>query len=249
MKKIFTILFSLLVFVTNAQRTLFGGQNNYVAPIVTSNLIQNTNSLVLYLDAYNTSSYAGSGSNWLDLSGNNNNITLTGGYSYNAFGSISFNGTGWGYNNGDILSKTAYTKQVWVKFSSFSFANNIISGGNSGMHAFWLAGSNPGKLQAGHNGAWSTIVDNTSLITGTWYNLAVTFNSTSGWVLYINGQQKITSSDVSIFTGTGNIQLASFGGAGNFFSGEIAHALVYNKTLTASEILQNFNSLKTRFGL
>jgi hypothetical protein len=249
MKKIFTILFIFSALISNAQRTMFGGQNNFISTSVNSNSNQVSNSLVLHLDASNTSSYSGSGSNWLDLSGSNNNITLSGGYSYNQFGSITFNGTGWGYNNGDILSKTAYTKQVWVKFNSFSFSNNLISGGNTGMHAFWLAGSNPGNLQAGHNGAWSTIVDNTRLNTGQWYNLAVTFNNSTGWVLYINGQQKVTSSDVSMFTGTGNIQIASFGGAANFFSGDIAHALVYNRTLTTSEILQNYNLLKSRFGL
>jgi len=249
MKTLLTILFLFTAFISNAQRTMFGGQNNYVAPAAASNSIQVSNNLVLHIDAANASSYSGSGSTWTDLSGNNNHITLAGAYAYNQFGAITFNGSGWGYNNGDILSKTSYTKQVWLKFNSFSFPNNIISGGNTGMHAFWLSGSNPGNLQAGHNGAWSQIVDNTALSTGVWYNVAVTFNSSTGWVLYLNGQQKMTSSNLITFTGTGNIQLASYGGAANFFSGDIAHALVYNRSLSASEILQNFNNLKYRFGL
>ena len=239
-------LYYAKAFVTNSAGTNYGNVVNFTTAAPPSSI---SNGLVLNIDASNTSSYSGSGTTWTDLSGNNNHITLAGGYSYNSFGSIIFNGTtGWGYNNADILSKTVYTKQAWVKFNSFSVSNNIISGG-VGMHAFWLAGSNPGHLQGGHNGAWSTVVDNTNLSTGTWYNLAVTFSNSTGWVLYINGQQKITSTDVSMFTGTGNIQIASFGGAANFFSGEIAQALVYNRALTSAEILQNFNDTKTRFGL
>ena len=65
----------------------------------------------------------------------------------------------------------------------------------------------------------------------------------------VNGQQKSTSSDVTTFRGIGNIQIASFNGANNFLNGDIAHALVYNRSLTASEILENFNNLKSRFGL
>lgn len=211
-----------------------------------------TDQLAMYLDAANPASYTANGTTWTDLSGNNNHITLAGGYAYNQFGAITFNGTsGWGYNNGDILSKTSYTKQVWIKFNSFLFSNNIVSGGisPSGEHAFWLFSSNPGNLQAGHNFEWSRIIDNTALSTGVWYNVAVTFNNSTGWVLYINGQQKSTSSDVTTFRGIGNIQIASFNGANNFLNGDIAHALVYNRSLTASEILENFNYVKSRFGL
>jgi hypothetical protein len=37
--------------------------------------------------------------------------------------------------------------------------------------------------------------------------------------------------------------------AGQFFTGKISQASIYNRVLTAEEILQNFNSLKSRFGL
>ena len=54
---------------------------------------------------------------------------------------------------------------------------------------------------------------------------------------------------MTTFRGIGNIQIASFNGANNFLNGDIAHALVYNRSLTASEILENFNYVKSRFGL
>lgn len=68
MKKIFTILLFLIAFISNAQRTMFGGQNNYVAPVVPARII--TTDLLLYLDASNSTSYPGSGTTWYDLSAN-----------------------------------------------------------------------------------------------------------------------------------------------------------------------------------
>ena len=53
MKKLITILFFFSAFISNAQRTMFGGQNNYVVPVVVNQappLV--TNGLILYLDAY-----------------------------------------------------------------------------------------------------------------------------------------------------------------------------------------------------
>jgi hypothetical protein len=78
MKKLITILFFFTAFVSNAQRTMFGSNNNYVAPaaavfqgpaIVTSDLLLN-------LDAENPASYPGNGNIWYDLSTNSNNGTI-----------------------------------------------------------------------------------------------------------------------------------------------------------------------------
>jgi hypothetical protein len=73
MKKLFTILFLLTAFISNAQRTLFGGNNNYVAPVAPPVVV--TNGLILYLNA---SSYSGAGTTWNDASTQNNTATLVG---------------------------------------------------------------------------------------------------------------------------------------------------------------------------
>jgi hypothetical protein len=66
MKTLLTILFLFNAFISNAQRTMFGGNNNYVAPVVPFQAPPITtgevnNGLLLYLNAGNTSSYSGSG--------------------------------------------------------------------------------------------------------------------------------------------------------------------------------------------
>jgi hypothetical protein len=102
MKKLITLLFLLSAFTSNAQRTLFGGNNNYVVPVVPFQAPPITtgevnNGLLLYLNAGNTSSYSGSGTTWYDLSGNNNHGTLkangSGALPIFANGSFAFNGS------------------------------------------------------------------------------------------------------------------------------------------------------------
>ena len=70
MKKLITLLFLFSAFIVNAQRTMFTGQNNYVAPATPfqAPLIA-TSGLITYLDASDPSSYSGSGTTWTDKQG------------------------------------------------------------------------------------------------------------------------------------------------------------------------------------
>ena len=207
-----------------------------------------TDGLVMYLDAANPKSYPGAGINWTDISRNNNNGILTNGPTFSSanLGSIVFDGVD-DYVNinsfSNILSNTAYTKTAWFYISSYQY--NIISGGDSAQHAFWLAGTN--KLHAGHNGSWSTVVSTTSLALNTWYFGAVTFSTADGWKLYVNGIQESTSASTTTFNGIGGTLIGAYNLGANLFNGRIALAQIYNRTLTAAEILQNYNATKNRY--
>ena len=212
--------------------------------------IINDSSLVLYLDAANSKSYVSGSTTWNDISRGGNTGTLVNGPAYNSAngGSIVFDGVDDCIvvsSNANILSKTSYTKISWFYITSYLY--NIISGGNSGAHAFWLGGT--ANLRAGHNGAWSTVVSTTNLSLNTWYFGAVTFNTTNGWKLYVNGVQESTSVSTTTYTGNDEILVGAYGTGTNVFAGRIAVAQVYNKVLTDQEILQNYNATKTRFGL
>ena len=209
--------------------------------------------MLVNLDAGFTASYPISGTTIYDLSGNAYDGVLTNGPTFTAGngGYLTFNPASDQYINvnsaSSILSTTAYTKIIWFYPTNFvSYNNNLISGGNTGQHAFWLFNSN--KLNAGHNGAWNTVVGATALSLNTWYCGAVTFSTSTGWVIYLNGSQDGTSADKTTFTGTGDIQIARYQG-GNNFAGRVAIAQIYNRALTSAEILQNFNAQKARFGL
>lgn len=207
--------------------------------------------LTMYLDASNSSSYSGSGSTWYDISGNSADITLTGSPTYTAGtpSYFTFNGTsqaGLGSKTG-VLSNNEYTKSVWFYLNAYN--DNNLSSSNAGGHFIFMAGSN--RIYCGHTD-WPVYTAYPSTATfslNTWYYVALTFDTTNGMTLYINGAQDSTyTANKSAFTGDGSTNIATFNGTGNWLQGRISKAFFYNKRLTATEILQNYNSTKAEFG-
>jgi hypothetical protein len=232
--------------IEELQQNYNSSKGRYITP---ENIV--TKDLAVYYNVSESSSYSGIGNTIFDLSGSGNTGALTNGPTFSAFngGSLVLDGSN-DYvlvnNAANILSKTAYTKIAFIYISNFSTVNNIISGGFSGQHAFWMFGTD--KLNAGHNGAWNTVVGATSLSLNTWYFAAVTYSDSTGWKLYLNGREDGTSATTTTFTGNQEISIGSYS-TGNNFTGRIGSAFVYNRALSATEIQQNYNATKGRFGL
>lgn len=141
MKKYLTLFFLLLACSSFGQRTLFGGNNNYVAPVAPASLV--TTGLVLNLDAGNSGSYAGTGTTWTDLSGRGNNGTLVNTITPTATnpGFLVFNG------NGNTIAQGGSNPYVSLPQSSdFDFGTGlantnliILNQGNSGSYAAKIA--------------------------------------------------------------------------------------------------------------
>jgi len=212
-----------------------------------------TNGLVLCLDAGDVQSYSGSGTTWTDRSGNGNDVTL---YNSPTFttdnkGSLNFDeANDYGKTSSTtVLNSSSYTKIAW--FRPEEACANIISGGSYSQHAFWMAGTNH-TLSAGHNNSWYRVSyrpNPSGDMVGQWWCGAVTFNTTSGWVLYMNGDQVNTSSDTTVISGNGIIRIGAYNDASNLFNGDINIVQIYNRVLTAGEVLQNYNATRGRFGL
>ena len=216
-----------------------------------------TSGLTLNLDAGDSASYPGSGTTWTDLAGTADNISLvntptytSGTPSYFTFNGSNQYGTGSGTN---VLPTTAYTKSAWFRINAYA-DNNIVSSG-SGGHFMFMAGAAYTKLYCGHAN-WSslggTYLDYPSTATinlNTWYYAVLTFNTTDGMVLYLNGTQDSTyTARKNAHAGNGSTNIATFGG-GNLLNGRIAQIHCYNRALTAAEVLQNYNAYKSRYGL
>jgi hypothetical protein len=255
MKNIFTILFLLLAFSSNAQRTMFGGNNNYVAPVVTSRII--TSDLLLYLDAGNTSSYPGTGSNWNDLSSNGNNGTLAIASMANAASmpkKFTFNGTS---NNVVFTSSkfnVPYTGKTIITAARLnpSFGTNVYRAlfGNPGASTrnfnFYIYQNGSGYqlhfADAGNN-AFSNVL---TLATNQWYVFAVT-QETNTVKFFVNGELvSSTSGPLSQYQSSTNEYV---GKADNYWYGDINSFFIYTRGLSEFEILQNFNAQKTSLGL
>lgn len=210
-----------------------------------------TSGLTMWLDANNTASYPGTGTTWFDISGNSANVTLVnnptftaGSPKYFTFASASSqSATG---STANVLPQTSYTKSMWFYLNSYA-DNNIISS-ETGGHFMYMAGSN--KLYSGHTNwpNYAAYPSTASLSLNSWYYAALTFNTTDGMVLYINGTQDSTyTADKSAHSGDGSVNVGRFG-VGNFINGRVAESYCYNRSLTSAEILQNFNSSKSKYG-
>ena len=220
--------------------------------------------LVLCLDAGNTKSYPGSGSTWSDLSGNSNNGTLTNGPTYSSGngGSIVFDGSDDYVSLGSLkLNTAAGTISFWVKLDvnvTPSFTGNMRPfGSDTDFEMRWGPSGQGGNLwfDLGYSfsdGAKPTTKNNWN--SNQWYNIVAVWDanaSTSAW--YIDGVLD-SSSNVGVSAATltalsGNLLIGSSGGIAGYLDGNISQFSAYNKALSASEIQQNFNALRGRFGI
>jgi len=123
-----------------------------------------------------------------------------------------------------------------------------VSGG-SGGHFIFGAGTN--RIYCGHAN-WPNYLafgSNATISLLTWYYVTLTFNTTDGMSLYINGTLDSTyTANKTARGGNGSVELGAFS-ASNFLYGGLSKVHCYNRTLSASEVLQNYNATKTEYGL
>lgn len=209
-----------------------------------------TDGLVLRLDAADSTSYGGSGTTWTDIAGTAQNITFTGSPTYTSTppSYFTFNGVNqYGLGSGTVLPTTTYTKSVWVYINAYA-DNNIVSGDG---HFIFMASSSSQRIYCGHAN-WASYIAYPSTNTvnlSTWYNITLTFNTTDGMKLYINGILDSTyTAQKTAHNGTGTINVATYAG-GNLLNGRISKVYCYNRSITTDEVLQNYNFDKSKFGL
>lgn len=235
---------------------------------------QNQNSIVnknlmLHVDAGNINSYPGSGTTWYDLSGFDRHGTLNNSPSFNtiAGGALTFNASNTYISLGNLGTIGNYqTIEVWFYSTSVTNYLNICdmnyntyypNQGNAGPR---LEQSSAASLNSGW--VWSGNTSNNSLYQGqttaytlyanNWYN-AVYVNNNGTVNTYLNNTL-ITSNQSSAYgfvTTYGDANIGrGFSLAGNrYFGGYISIFRIYGRALTTSEVLQNYNAQKGRFGL
>jgi len=217
-----------------------------------------TSGLAQCLDAADRNSYPGSGTTWTDLTANGNSGTLTNGPTFDSAngGSIIFDGVNDFVSCGDI--PVAYlTISVWV-YKTSSTANQGICGRNSNRYA--IAQINNTLQTYIRVPATNTIYSDTGYVIplNEWTNITYTYNDTqlsNAQTAYVNGTSIFTataSGSMSTARVRDGAFLVGYNNDSNLLSywgGRIAQVQVYNRGLTQSEVLQNYNTQKSRFGL
>jgi hypothetical protein len=221
-----------------------------------------TDGLILYADAANPKSYPGSGTIWNDISYSTLSCSLANLATFNSdnVGTISYPDTAANttFNIPSPILDTIYTNNsltlsVFFKFNFNNTFRDIIGlAQSSGNTPFGIRVSNFTTNYIFYDTTIGGVrntngVFQSSAISGSWYHACATFGS---GVLrtYMNGrlvtQQSISGSLLPYTTNN----LGNYFGYG-YFVGNISNFQLYNRALSSTEVLQNYNALKGRFGL
>jgi len=229
--------------------------------------------LVLELDAADKNSYPGSGTTWRDLSGNANNGTLTNGPTFNSgnAGSIVFDGV-------DDYVTIPQSNSLKFGTGNFTLLSWIYPTSVANSRVIENRGTSPGAGYPGYqfkvqqNGStWRifnsgivgltnfTVVDSNNYYPmNSWYQITMIYINNSELIFYVNGNLDTTGNTavigdidnlLPVNIGATDYNLGTPSTLSQPFGGSIATTQIYNRALTASEILQNYNATKTRFGL
>jgi hypothetical protein len=216
--------------------------------------------LVLHLDAGNRKSYSGSGTTWTDLSGRGNNGTLENGVGYNSGngGSLVFDGSNdyASISNFSYRFNTPFTLSIWTNFISVpllskTLISNYNDANNDGVFLEATAG-NQLRFSYRNNGIIVfDLIASPILTNNTIYNIVATYDATTAICYINNGQISPTAPATSLFTTTKTtLEINRISSILNRYVNSNTYSVqIYNKALTASEIQQNFNALRGRFGI
>jgi hypothetical protein len=200
-----------------------------------------TTGLVLYLDAANPKSYPGTGTTWTDLTGNGYNGTLVNSPTYSN-GILTFNGSNNYVSITINLQNTSYTTMAMARYTGA--VNGRIISSNTGN---WLMGwwnSQTDKYYA--EGFISSSTGGTAETS--WLCYAATGDyAGDSWQLFRNGNL-IVGPNANGANGPNGIRLGG-SGLGEYSTCEVAFVMAYNRVLSAAEIQQNFNALRSRYGI
>ena len=220
-----------------------------------------TDGLILYADAANTKSYPGSGTIWNDISRSklNGSLVNLASFDSNNSGTILYpNTTAYTpFTIPSIILDTIYTNNSLTL--SIFFKPNFINEYRDIIGLYPSSGTPPfGFRISGINNYlfYDTTINSvrytngiltTSVVSGTWYHACATFG---GGIIrtYLNGILKTQQSAAGNLLSYTTNNLSNYFGYG-YFVGNISNFQLYNRALSATEVLQNYNATKTRFGL
>jgi hypothetical protein len=179
---------------------------------------------------------------------------------YQSDGTFKLNGTSDVFSTSPSITLTSsYAIEAWIKRDVINAQHGIMS---DLQYSWWLFYVNSGnKLVLQHARSAPSYVINSTVSTaniGTgWTHVAGVFDTTTGMKLYINGALDTSNTNTAVFDlGAGRgpqfIGVMREGAAGvnsSYFGGTIGAIKIYNRALTATEVQQNFEASRGRFGI
>jgi hypothetical protein len=224
-----------------------------------------TSNLILHYDPSNASSYPGTGTTITDLSGNGRNGTMS---------NITYTSPYFTYNGSSSQIAIAdnallepgsgdWTVEVWVNQSVSG--NDVVLGkfnaggasSNVGYSIRTLGTSFYAQYGSGAGSGATLIQDSTSYskTINTWHQLVYVFTNVAAntFQTFVNGSSigSVGHSLASILNTTTGLYIGSYnnGEYAQWFDGKIGITRLYNRALTSTEVLNNYNTDKSKYGL
>jgi hypothetical protein len=183
------------------------------------------------------------------------NITTTSNLTYASNGTFSFNGS----TNSLIIptinlgnGNLPWTVSAWVNTTTnaSSLGSGSVLSNQSGGPVYSMLGVNSGKIVywTYQNNAWAQKLGvGTTVNDGIWHQLTWVNNPNNTMAMYVDG---VLDSNVADSTSGNNNPVDMIGGSWNArFAGSIYVIQIYNTALTASQVSQNFNAYRGRYGV
>ncbi len=219
-----------------------------------------TNGLILCLDAGNIKSYPRAGSTWFDLSTNNNSGALNSiTYSNNTlnFGSTSVATV----SMTNLRPTSQITQESWFRITTVTgqvFIGAQYGTSSNNSYALWSESANSWNGGVNIGGSFNFQAHSQTMSTNVYYHFVHTYDG-SQQRLYINGENVRTwATSGSIAYDTNNTLLAVGNdwdgsgynsGANSGVRGDMPVVRIYNRAISATEVRDNFNALRLRFGI
>lgn len=207
-----------------------------------------------------------------DLAGNDDNGLFGNGtvanmpdYDFYNKGALTFNGTS-DYTYQSLFANaitTILSFDVWVKFSDTGSSGRYIMSlgrdigpttGGIALLAYGFSSASSGQIIFEFGSGYGRVSSGIVPTTGIWYNLTVTTDGTNTR-FYVNGVLANTSSQTTgAVASSPGLSIGSYLNAATppipgtyFFNGNIGSVKIYTKTLSAAEVLQNYEAQKSKF--
>ena len=205
--------------------------------------------LILDVDAAVSRSYSGSGITVNGLIGGIGGTLVNGvGFTTANNGAFTFDGSNdyINFGNSSAVQQSSGTLSAWAKASSPGGGyRGIIA--KQGAYGLFYTDSVLVAYDWAADAPRSTGIN---IADNTWKNVVLTYQSgvSNGTRIYINGVSVLTTT-ITIFNQINNLFGGAEANASQFASCQVSSFKMYNRVLTATEVLQNYNATKRRYGL
>jgi hypothetical protein len=231
--------------ISDALNYFNGQSNNLVTNIDYPSIV--TSGLSFIVDAGYVPSYPRTGTTWNDISGNGYSGTLVNSPAYNSSngGYISFVSTSSQYSTTTYTqpaygTATSFTWNLWVNIPDSVNLNSPIIGNRGGAELIFT------KLTKVAFEYYPTVLGYI-LPLNVWQNVCVVKSGTT--LTYYRNGISVTGTTSNATTTSRPFYIGGEPTAGEYSNSNVSNIQVYNRALSSTEVLQNYNATKSRFGL